>query len=154
MANEVQMTYSASATTVISLTAALANGNVAGGTTVLNNSSDKYPLATAELNIPDTFAAAPNDRSTVDLYMVRQNVSGGTDDDTSAPSGTDVEAAEYVGSFLIYDTDEAQRNTIVFSLLGVSSAYFYIMNNCGQELSYSSNPITVKILPMSFVPVT
>jgi len=151
MANEVQMAF-ASATTVISLTAALSDGNVAGGTTILDNSTNKYPLATATLDVPDTFAAAPDDRSTVDLYMVRQNVAGGTDDDTSAPASTDVEAAEYVGSFLIYDTDEAQRNTIVISLAGVSSAYFYIMNNCGQALSYSSNAITVKILPYTFAP--
>jgi len=151
MTNEVKQTY-ASATTVISLTAALADGDAAGGTTILDNSTNNYPLATATLDVPDTFAAAPDNRSTVDLYMVRQNVAGGTDDDTSAPASTDVEAAEYVGSFLIYDTDEAQRNTIVIPLAGVSSAYFYIHNNCGQALSYSSNAITVKVLPFTYSP--
>jgi len=151
MANQAKMVF-ASATTCISLTATLNAGSVGGGTTILDNSTDLYPLATAELYVPDTFAAAPTDRSTVDLYMVRYNVSGGTDDDTSAPTGTDVEAAEYVGSFLIYDTDEAQRNTIVISLAGVSAAHFYIKNQCGQNMVYSSNAITVKIMPFTYGP--
>jgi len=151
MANQAKMVF-ASATTCISLTATLNNGSVGGGTTILDNSTNLYPLATAELYVPDTFAAAPTDRSTVDLYMVRYNVSGGTDDDTSAPTGTDVEAAEYVGSFLIYDTDEAQRNTIVISLAGVNAAHFYIKNSCGQNMTYSSNAITVKIMPFTFGP--
>lgn len=138
-----------SATTVISLTAALSNGNVAGGTTLLDNSTDLYPFARAVLDVPDTFAGAPTNLSTVDLYMVRQDVDG-TSDDTSAPTSADVEAAEYVGSFLIYDTDEQQRRTINIDLHGVTKAYFYIFNNTGQALSYTSNPITVKITPFSY----
>jgi len=146
MANETKMAFAASSTTVISLTAALADGDVAGGTTELDNSTDLYLMATATLHVPDTFAAAPNDRSDVKLYMVRTDVDG-TDDDTSTPTGTDVEAAEYVGSFIIYDTDEAQRNTIVISLNGVRKAKFYIKNNCGQALSYTAAAITVKVHP-------
>jgi len=148
MANETKMSFSASSTTVISLTAALANGSVAGGTTELDNSTDLYGMATATLSVPDGFAAAPNDRSRVDLYMVKNDVDG-TDDDTSAPTGSDVEAADHVGSFLIYNTDEAQRKTINISLLGVKKANFYIKNNCGQALSYTSNPITVKVHPFT-----
>ena len=69
-----------SATTCISLTASLTNGNVAGGTTVLDNSTTLYPFAVATFNNPDTFGAAPTDKSTVDLYMVRQDVDGTSDD--------------------------------------------------------------------------
>jgi len=150
MANQAKMVF-ASSTTCISFTAALANGSVDGGDTILDNSTNLYPLGTAELYLPNGFASAPTDRSTVDLYMVRYNVSGGTDDDTSAPTGTDVEAAEYVGSFLIHDTDEAQRVTIVISLAGVNAAHFYIKNNCGVEISTGSAN-TVKIMPFTFGP--
>ena len=148
MANEAKQSF-ASATTVISLTASVSDGAVAGGTTELNNSANLYPLALAVLDVPDSFGAAPDDRSTVDLYMVRHDVDGASDD-TSAPTGSDVEASEYVGSFLIYDTDEAQRNSQVISLLGVKKADFFIKNNCGQTLSYSANPITVKVTPFTF----
>jgi len=69
------------------------------------------------------------------------------------PSGSsDLKAAIYVGSFPIEDTDEAQRIAINISLEGVAKAYFYIKNNCGQALSYSSNPVTVKITPFSYGP--
>lgn len=146
MANEAIMVFAASSTTAISLTASVTNTNTGGGTTELDNSTDLYPYATATLAVLDTFGGVPTNRSTVDLYMVRTDVDS-TNDDTSVPTGTDVEASEYVGSFLIYDTNEAQRNTIVISLEGVRKAKFYIKNNCGQTLTYTSNPITVKIHP-------
>lgn len=138
-----------SATTCISLTASLTNGNVAGGTTVLDNSTTLYPFAVATFNNPDTFGAAPTNNSTIDLYMVRQDVDG-TSDDTAAPTTTDVESAEYVGSFLVYDTDEEQRKTITISLNGVQKAHFYIFNNTGQTITYSSGAITVKVTPFTY----
>lgn len=147
MANEQKMSFD-SATTCISLTSSLVDGNVAGGTTELDNSTNLYPLASATFNNPDTFGAAPTDNSTINLYMVR-NDTDGTSDDTSTPSGTDIEAAELVGSFIIYNNDEEQRNTFVFSLLGVKKANFYIKNNTGQTITYSSNAITVKITPFT-----
>lgn len=138
-----------SPTTVISLTSSLSNGNVAGGSTVLDNSSDLYPFAVATFNNPDTFGAAPTNNSTVDLYLVRQDVDS-TSDDTAVPATTDVESAEYVGSFLIYDTDEEQRKTITISLHGIQKAHFYIFNNTGQTITYSSGAITVKVTPFSY----
>lgn len=151
MANEVKMVFG-STTTVISLTADVTNTNVAGGTTVLDNSTNLYPMAVATFYNPDGWdTATPTDKSTIGLYMVRQNTDG-TDDDSSAPSGTSLEAAEYVGSFLIYGVDEAQRNTITISLAGVSAAYFYIKNNTGATIDYISTPITVKVTPYSYGP--
>ena len=80
--------------------------------------------------------------------MVQQNVDG-TLDDTSAPTGSDVEAADYCCSFLIYDTDEEQRKTEIFSLLGVRSAYFYIKNNTSSTIDWVSSAITVKVEPVT-----
>jgi len=145
MANEQKMAFD-SPTTAISLTASLADGDVAGGTTELDNSTNLYPLAKATFSNPDGFGAAPDDRSVVELWMVR-NDTDGADDDTSAPTGSDVEAAELVGQFVIYNTDEEQRNSFVFSLAGVSKADFYIRNQCGQTITYSAGAITVKVTP-------
>ena len=149
MANE-QKFAKGSTTTVISLTASLADDDVAGvtGATELDNTTDKYPMAQAVFNNPDTFGAAPDDRSVIELLMVRKDVDG-TDDDTSTPAGTDIEGAEHVGNFLIYNTDEEQRNTFNFSILGVEKANFFIRNLTGQTITYTSGPITVKITPMT-----
>jgi hypothetical protein len=150
MANDAIMKWG-SATTVISLTAALTDGNVAGGTTELDNSSTLYPYALAVLDVADTFAAAPTDLSKVRLYAVLNDIDG-TDDETSAPATTDVEAAHYKGAFVIHDVDEIQRIAIVISLHGIQKANFYIYNDTGQSLSYTSNPITVKITPFTYTP--
>lgn len=140
-----------SSTTCISLTASVTNGNMAGGTTILDNSTNKYVWATATFNNPDAWGGVPTNNSTVDLYMVKHDVDG-TSDETAAPTGTDPESADLVGSFKIYDANEEQRKTFVFSLLGVSSAHFYIRNNTGQTITYTSSPITVKIKPITVAP--
>lgn len=137
-----------SAQTVISLSAAVVTAAVTGGTVIFDNTTDLAPFGVAVLRIPDTFAAAPVNNSTVDLYMV--HVSSGPGDDTSIPDTTDPEAAEYVGSFLIYDTDEAQQKTIRISLDGVRKARYYILNNSNQTMSFTTNAITVRITPYSY----
>lgn len=138
-----------SPTTVISVPASLTNGSIAGGTAELDNSITLAPFAVATLSVPDAFGGVPNDMSSVDLYMVRKNVDG-TDDDTALPSGTDPDSAEYVGSFLIYNENIAQRKTITINLAGVKYADFYIKNSTGQTLTLTTTPVTVKITPFSY----
>lgn len=150
MAGELIHVYG-SATTVIDLSSDLTNNSVGGGTTMLDNSSLKYPRALATFNNPSTFSAAPTNLSTVNLYMVRQDTDG-TSDDTSAPASTDVEAAEFVGAFPIYDTDEEQRVTIDIDLRGAQKAHFYIENKSGVTITGTAGNITVKITPYSFIP--
>jgi hypothetical protein len=145
MANAQKMLFG-SATTVIDLTADLTNNSVAGGTTLLDNSTNLYPYARAVFNNPGTFAAAPTDKSVVNLYAVLQDVDS-TSDDTAAPTSSDVESARFVGAFPIYDTDEEQRVTIDISLLGIQKAHFYIENKTGQTISGSGSNILVKITP-------
>lgn len=149
MSGEIQYKYSATTTTVIDLTADLTNGSTAGGTTMLDNSTDKYPFALATFNNPGTFGAAPTNLAPVDLYMVRQDTDG-TNDDTSAPTSSDVEAAELVLSFPVYDTDEEQRVTLSFDLRGAQKAYFYILNRTGQTITGSGSHIYVKITPYTY----
>ena len=143
-----KMLFSTTTTTVIDLTADLTNNNVGGGSALLDNSTELYPYAVAVFNNPGTFAAAPTNNSTVNLYAVLQDVDS-TSDDTAAPSSTDVESAEFLGAFPIYDTDEEQRKTIIISLHGIRKAYFYIENKTGQTITGSGSHIYVKITPFT-----
>lgn len=151
MAGEAILKFAASATTVIDLTADLSNNNVGGASATLDNSTDKYPRALATFNNPGTFSAAPTNLSVVNLYMVRQDVDS-TSDDTSAPTGSDVEAAEWVGAFPLYDTDEEQRVTIDIDLRGALKANFYIENKSGVTITGTASHIYVKITPYTMIP--
>ena len=157
MANELKMVF-ASSTTVISLAAALASGantytGLTGLTnTQLDNSTTLYPWARAVLGIPDTFAAAPTAGGTFDLYMVQDDIDG-TSDETPEPGASDIiYIAKWVGAWMVDNQDVAMIKPIVISLEGVQKARFFVTNNCGQQASYSSNPMTVKITPFSYMP--
>lgn len=153
MANDLIQKFSSTTTTVIDLTADLTNNNVGGGSALLDNSTEKFPYAVAVFNNPGTFGAAPTNLSSVNLYAVVQDVDS-TSDETSAPSGTDVEAARFMGAFPIYDTDEEQRVSINISLEGILKAYFYIENKTGQTITGSGSHIYVKITPYTLTPST
>jgi hypothetical protein len=157
MANELKMVFGSS-TTVISLAAALASGantytGLTGLTnTQLDNSTLLYPYARAVLGVPDTFAAAPTAGGTFDLYMVQDDIDG-TGDETPEPGASDIMyLAKWVGSWIVDDRDVATIKAIVISILGVQKARFFVANNCGQQASYTSNPLTVKITPFSYMP--
>lgn len=156
MANETKQVFG-SATTVISHAATLAsaaNTYNGGSTTMteLDNSSALYPLAQAVLDVPDTFAAAPAIGATVELFMTRNDIDGANDHLPLPAGSSDLKNAEFVGAFPIEDTDEAQRIAIVISLEGVKKANFYVKNVSGQQISYSSNPLTVKVTPFTYAP--
>lgn len=157
MANETKMVFG-STTTVISHAAVLANAantysGMSGCTmTQLDNSTALYPWARAVLKVPDTFAAAPTAGGTIDLYMSLDDVSG-TADETPLPGATDiVYLAKYVGSFVVDNQDVATTKAIIISLEGVTKAQFYVANNCGQQTSYTSNPLVVEITPFTYAP--
>ncbi len=153
MANEQVMAYG-SQTTVISQTATVADTEVVGGNTELNNETNNYPLGLATLTITDTFGGTPD--GNIALYMVRGDVNTANDNDTAlgyaaldtTDNQTDPEYAELVGNFFA-DVDEAYRSTITISLLGVKTARFYIHNSTGQTLVYSTNAITVTVTPFT-----
>ena len=157
MANELKMVFGSS-TTVISLAAALASGantytGLTGLTnTQLDNSTTLYPWARAVLGIPDTFAAAPTAGGTFDLYMVQDDIDG-TSDETPEPGASDITSlGTYLRSWVVDNQDVATIKPIVISLEGVQKARFFVANNCGQQASYTSNPLTVKITPFSYMP--
>lgn len=144
--------------TAVTTTATVSDGYVVGGQAELDNSSELYLLATAVINITDTFGAAPT--GTIDLYMVRGDVDGTTDGTalgyaalTNSSAQTDSEYAEFVNNFNP-NVDEAYVDTINISLAGVKKAKFYIQNSTNTTLVYSSNAITVKITPFTLTPST
>jgi hypothetical protein len=156
MANELKQVYG-SATTVISLAATLSSGaNTYTGLTGLTNTqldnSLNYPDAKAILGIADTFAAAPTAGGTVDLYMVEDDIDG-TGDETPEPAATDIlYLATYVGSWVVDNQDVAMIKPINISLKGIRKARYFIVNNTGQQISYTSAATTVKITPFSVAP--
>jgi len=150
MANELKIVQDAT-TTCINLTADVTNNNTGGGTLILDNSVNKYPRALAMFNNPGTFSAAPTNLSVVNLFMVRQDTDG-TSDDTATPLTTDVESAEWVGAFPIYDTDAAQRVTIDIDLRGALKAHFYVENKTGVTITGAASNIYVKITPYTYAP--
>ena len=143
----------ASATNVILTDSGIGSGAVVGGQTILDNSSNLYPFAVATLRILGTFASAPTDLSTVDLYMRRHYLVDGTINDSANPTGTDPESLEFVGSFIIYNDDEEQTKSITISLHGVQKAYFFILNNTGVAISGAGSPYgatRVDVQPFSY----
>ena len=156
MAGELKMSFAASATTVVDNGATITNGSVVGNDATLDNSTNLYPLATATLYLPDSWlTTAPTDGTTVDLYMVKQDVDS-TSADTDETTTTDPKNADYAGSFLVTGggTSGAFRKTIIISLTGVKKANFYIDNGTGQTINYSATNQTVKIHPFTWVPAT
>ena len=154
----VKWKMASSATTVISLAAALASdANTHSGhsgitQTALDNSTDKYPHAKIVLNVPETFAAAPTAGGYFDIWMTENDIDG-TSDETPVPSATDIESlARYVGVIRIDNQDVAQLKPLVVHglLASVSSALFYVRNKTGQATTYSASPLTLKVTPFTY----
>lgn len=154
----VKWKMASSATTVISLAAALASdANTHSGhsgitQTALDNSTDKYPHAKIVLNVPETFAAAPTAGGYFDIWMTENDIDG-TSDETPVPSATDIESlARYVGVIRINNQDVAQLKPLVVHglLASVSSALFYVRNKTGQATTYSASPLTLKVTPFTY----
>lgn len=148
-----------SATTVISLAASLTNNGwtysgLSGLTMAdLDNSTLLYPHARATLTVPETFAAAPTAGGYMNLYMLPLNIDG-TSDDEPAPDATAIKAARWVGAFPIQAYDVNHRVTIDLPgvLRGLTAAQWFVENRCGQATTYSSTPLTVKVVPYTFAP--
>ena len=157
MANELKMVFGSS-TTVISLAAALASGaNTYTGLTGLTGAGAAPRVSTpAAPGFPAAPAGARSRRgaraAAFNLYMVMDDIDG-TSDETPEPGASDITyLAKYVGSFVVDNQDVATIKPIVISLEGAQKARFFLANNCGQQASYSSNPLTVKITPFSYMP--
>jgi hypothetical protein len=155
MAGAVKMVFG-TAQTVFDSSTDIVSTNFSAASTAFNNTNDAAypyaPLALVTAAFPD-WAAAPTDLSTIDLYMVRQNVDG-TADDTTTPATTDSEGAEYCGSFVLNNDDELQRKTIVISLVGVQSCLFFLKNNSGQNMNNDGGTnLVVKVTPFTYEPI-
>jgi hypothetical protein len=158
MATVASWKMASSATTCISLAAALANdANTHSGhsgitQTALDNSTDKYPHCKFVLSVPETFAAAPSTGAYFDIWMTENDIDG-TSDETPVPGATDIESlARRVGSIIIDNQDVAQLKPLVLHgvLAGVSSALFYVRNKTGQATTYSATPLTLKVQPFTY----
>lgn len=154
MSGQAVQVFKGSQSTVIATTGTIANGNFSvdstnATVTQFDNSTDLWPLARATLSVVDGWGTAPTANSTVDLYMVIDNIDSTNDEDMPALAASN--GAHYVGSFVVANSTSAQYRDIVISLAGVKQCRFAIYNNTGQTISYSSGN-TVKIEGFSYVP--
>lgn len=154
----VKWKMASSATTVVSLAAALASdANTHSGhsgitQTALDNSTDKYPHAKIVLNVPETFAAAPTAGGYFDIWMTENDIDG-TSDETPVPGATDIEnLAKRVGVINIDNQDVANLKPLMVHgiLASVSSALFYVRNKTGQATTYSATALTLKVTPFTY----
>jgi hypothetical protein len=155
MAGAVKQVFG-TAQTVFDSSTDIASTNFSAASTAFDNTSDAAypyaPLAVVMAEFPD-WGAAPTDLSTIDLYMVRQDVDS-TDDDTTTPATTDTEGAEYCGSFVLNNDDELQRKTIVISLIGIKKCLFYVKNNSGQNMNNDGGTnFVMKVTPFTYEPI-
>ena len=155
MADYKEKMFFGTAQTVINLSTDIADGNFAGGTTEYNNTNDavvpyaRYGLAVASFPDWATGTGNPVAGSIMSLWMIMKNTDG-LSDDTGTPSGTNSKGARCVGTFQLYDTDEAQRRSTVLDLLGVTYADFYLKNESGVISNNDGGTnLTVKIIPFA-----
>ena len=104
--------------------------------TQFDKSTALYPMATATLSVVDSFLAETTANSTVDLYMIVDDIDGTSD--VTAPTTTDKQGAKYVGSFPIYATATAQYQQINISLAGAKKCRFSIQKNTGTTINFTS----------------
>lgn len=160
MTGEVKQVYG-SPTTVISIALPMANGYVAGNTTLLDNSFAQYPNARAVLHVA-SFASASTANTVVTLWSVPQDIdntldssNGSTVDGTpSAESARkSTGGARYIGAFPLSNYAGAQDVEIIVSLRGIIKSLFFVKNESGQTLNAGvGTECTVKITPFSFGP--
>ena len=155
--NAIQIFDGTPSTVLVGATTTIADGIFSvGGTnatvTEFDNSTDLWPLAVATLVLPDTFLAAPDAGSTIDLYYTNNDIAGGTQDEVP-PTTTLVQGAHYAGSFLCHAADIDQPMQTVISLIGIRKCNFYIQNNTGTTMSFSSG-FTLKVEGFTYTPST
>lgn len=161
MANEIAWTED-SPLTVVSVAANMTNGQVAGNTTMLDNSTNKRTRAMATLFV-NGFGSAPTADTVFELWMVRQDVDG-TSDDTAGGSVTSspatpsngfqsTQGAQLVGVFPVAQTTSAQRITREIAFDRVEKANYFVRNQTGVTANAGSGTeLTVKIV--TFTPGT
>jgi hypothetical protein len=150
MANEAKQVYGTQVLAVnIDAGLASAANSIASDATQVDNALN-YPRALAVLNLSAGFASAPTAGGTVDLYMVRDDVDG-TSDETPVPAASDIDyLAQYVGSFVMDNQTGAVVKEIVISLEGVIKARYFVKNNASTAISAGTN--RVKIKPFTLAP--
>lgn len=120
--------------TIIEGTGTLADGNYSTSSTATERVFDNtdHFSTNAKAVISCSFTVAPDDQSTVDLYMAEQDISA--TNDVTAPAATDVQGAKWVGSFKLYNTTSQQYQTDTISLFGIKQAKYSIRNRGGQTM--------------------
>lgn len=145
--NALAQVFEGTATTVVSATADISDGTLAGGQGTWDN-ADGYPQAVAVLYLPSGFTGgAWRSGPSIDLYISADDVAG-TADETPTPSSSDSVGAHYAGSFALDDhatIGTAQRRQIVIDVAGMRKVRGWIYNNSGRGGDYVAEAISVTL---------
>jgi hypothetical protein len=160
MANNAIMIFDGTPSTVLTgATAVLADTtySVSAATATYaewDNSTDLWPLAKATFK--GTFTAAPDSKSTLDLYYTENDLAGDTADDEVPPTTSDRLGARYVGSFVVPGVSiTIQYNVqIIISTVGLQKGFFHLYNGGGDTLEITPNAWTVEIEGFTYTPST
>jgi hypothetical protein len=156
MASRGKTYYSATSTTVISITSGnITNAYVCGNNTQLNNSSDAYPYGQAIIYIPKGFGSAPAANAPIGLWAVpmydgSNYVSPGSTVDATpaAQSGFKSTAgAKFMGSFLCSNSTSGQTLIIPkINLEGFAVAKYIISNDTGVTVNAGAGADELKVI--------
>jgi len=137
----------------MTLSAGFADTYIVGGQNAVDNSTLNYPGITATLYL-EGFTASVDDGSAMSLYMVRGDVDGTSNETafgygakTNTSAQTSSEGAERVGLFVLPSGTSAYRAQITcWCMEGVKEAKFYVGNDSGQAVDYTSTANSLKVV--------
>lgn len=147
--------FDGSIPTILTTTAAIANGNFAVQTTNATiveydntGSSDKW--TSLKLVLSGQMAADPGDDKTIDIYRFATEVDGTPGNDEVAPELSEPNQAQYVGRFKVPDGTSAYKAEEIVSVFGIKKCKFsvYVNTTSGASLN-SGATITAEGLGMN-----
>jgi hypothetical protein len=134
--------------TVLSSSSAISASNYSGTPTEFTNNDTSVPDAPYARAVLDvSMVSNPSGTVGFSLWALQKNVDG-SNDDTTAPSGTSQNGAIYVGTFpQLQATTSAQRKTIqTIDIRGITAADFYVRNDTAVA---TTGTVTLSITPFT-----
>lgn len=124
----------------------IANNTVANATTVYDIAADGSNAPDAEFVLTVTFATAPTENATVDLFAAEQDIDGTADEQQPEASSY---RPRYVTSFTVNNVTSAQPIKRVVRGVPTKAIYTLYNNGTGQTISAGW---TLKVTPRTVGP--
>lgn len=125
---------------ILVTTGSIADGNFTVATTnstitTYDNTGTSDKWTSGKIIFTGTFASAPADGKTVDIYRWEVDIDGTSGHDEGAPDLAEKDQATYVGSIILDDSASVQYGQCVVPMIGVKKCKFGFYNNSGVALN-------------------